>query len=224
VYAIVRCGGRQEKASVDDVLTVDKLEAEVGSTVTLPAVLVVDEGKVVCESADLGGYQVTAEIMGAAAGPKINMIHFKNKTGYRRRQGHRQKYTQVRITDISVVKSAKSGSTKTASAGSTSAKTGAAKAESAKAGAANAEAAKAESAKASAANAEAAKAESAKAGATKAEAAKAKAAETEAAKADPAKTEPAKSEVTKRGAAKTEAAKTEPAKTTRARATSKKES
>ncbi|MDA8322968.1 MAG: 50S ribosomal protein L21 [Actinomycetota bacterium] len=100
MYAIVRCGGRQERASVDDVLTVDKLAGEVGSTVSLPVVLVVDDGKVISDHADLGGYEVTAEILGPAAGPKINMIHYKNKTGYRRRQGHRQKYTQVKITGI----------------------------------------------------------------------------------------------------------------------------
>jgi large subunit ribosomal protein L21 len=100
VYAIVRCGGRQERASVDDVLTVDKLAGEVGSTVSLPVVLVVDDGKVISDQADLGGYEVTAEILGPATGSKINMIHYKNKTGYRRRQGHRQKYTQVKITGI----------------------------------------------------------------------------------------------------------------------------
>jgi large subunit ribosomal protein L21 len=85
---------------VDDVLTVDKLAGEVGSTVTLRAVLVVDDGKVISDSAELGKYEVTAEILGPATGPKINMIHYKNKTGYRRRQGHRQKYTQVKITGI----------------------------------------------------------------------------------------------------------------------------
>jgi large subunit ribosomal protein L21 len=106
VYAIVRCGGRQEKASVDDVLTVDKLAGEIGSTVTLPAVLVVDGGQVITDSAELGGYEVTAEILGPASGPKINMIHYKNKTGYRRRQGHRQKYTQVKITGISAERKA----------------------------------------------------------------------------------------------------------------------
>lgn len=104
MYAIVRCGGRQERASVDDVLTVDKLAGEVGSTVSLPVVLVVDDGKVISDHADLGGYEVTAEILGPAAGPKINMIHYKNKTGYRRRQGHRQKYTQVKITGIATGK------------------------------------------------------------------------------------------------------------------------
>jgi large subunit ribosomal protein L21 len=100
VYAIVRCGGRQERASVDDVLTVDKLAGEVGSTVTMPAVLIVDDDKVISDRAELDGYEVTAEILGPASGPKINMIHYKNKTGYRRRQGHRQKYTQVKITGI----------------------------------------------------------------------------------------------------------------------------
>jgi large subunit ribosomal protein L21 len=107
VYAIVRCGGRQEKASVDDVLTVDKLAGEVGSSVTLPAVLVVDDDNVVSDPAEVGRYEVTAEILGAAAGPKINMILYKNKTGYRRRLGHRQKYTQVRITGISAHGAAK---------------------------------------------------------------------------------------------------------------------
>ena len=100
MYAIVRCGGKQSKASVDDVLTVDKLAGEVGSTVTLPAVLIVDGKKVITDSAELDGYEVTAEILGPASGPKINMIHYKNKTGYRRRQGHRQKYTTIEITGI----------------------------------------------------------------------------------------------------------------------------
>jgi large subunit ribosomal protein L21 len=110
VYAIVRCGGRQEKAAVDDVLTVDTLAGEVGSSVTLPAVLVVDDGKVISDQGELGRYQVTAEIMGPLAGPKINMIHYRNKTGYRRRLGHRQRYTQVKITGISTGKSAAAGS------------------------------------------------------------------------------------------------------------------
>ena len=89
---------------MDDVLTVDTLAGEVGSSVTLPAVLVVDDGKVISDPAELGRYQVTAEIMGAIAGPKINMIHYRNKTGYRRRLGHRQRYTQVKITGISTGK------------------------------------------------------------------------------------------------------------------------
>jgi large subunit ribosomal protein L21 len=109
VYAIVRCGGRQEKVALDDVLTVDKLaDEEPGSSITLPALLVVDDGTVISDAAELSGYTVTAEVVGTAKGPKINMIHYRNKTGYKRRQGHRQKYTQVRITGIA--KSSKSKS------------------------------------------------------------------------------------------------------------------
>jgi large subunit ribosomal protein L21 len=100
VYAIVRCGGRQEKVALDDVVTVDKLPGEAGSSVTLPALLVVDGERVISDPAEVGRYQVTADIVGDAAGPKINMIQYRNKTGYRRRLGHRQRYTQVRITGI----------------------------------------------------------------------------------------------------------------------------
>jgi large subunit ribosomal protein L21 len=134
VYAIVRCGGRQEKAAVDDVLTVDTLAGEVGSSVTLPAVLVVDDGKVISDPAELGRYQVTAEIMGAIAGPKINMIHYRNKTGYRRRLGHRQRYTQVKITGISTGKSgsARASSAKASPEKASTEKTGNTKASAAK--------------------------------------------------------------------------------------------
>ena len=100
MYAIVRCGGRQEKVALDEVVTVDKLPGEVGSSITLPALLVVDGDRVISDPAEVGRYQVTADIVGDAAGPKINMIHYRNKTGYRRRLGHRQRYTQVRITGI----------------------------------------------------------------------------------------------------------------------------
>src|ERR1700755_2471478 len=100
VDAIVRCGARQEKVALDDVVTVDKLPGEVGSSITLTALLVVDGDRVISDPAEVGRYQVTADIVGDAAGPKINMIQYRNKTGYRRRLGHRQRYTQVRITGI----------------------------------------------------------------------------------------------------------------------------
>jgi large subunit ribosomal protein L21 len=100
VYAIVRCGGRQEKVALDDVVTVDKLPGAAGDSITLSALLVVDGDRVISDPAEVGRYQVTADIVGDTAGPKINMIHYRNKTGYRRRLGHRQRYTQVRITGI----------------------------------------------------------------------------------------------------------------------------
>jgi len=118
VYAIVRCGGRQEKVALDDVLTVDKLPGETGSSVKLPALLVVDGDRVISDPVELDRFEVTAEVVGDAAGPKINMIHYRNKTGYKRRHGHRQRYTQVRITSIgsgakAAKATAKSGATKT---------------------------------------------------------------------------------------------------------------
>jgi large subunit ribosomal protein L21 len=108
VYAIVRCGGRQEKVALDDVLTVDKLaDEEAGSSVSFPALLVVDGETIISDAAELSRYTVTAEVVGPAKGPKINMIHYRNKTGYKRRQGHRQQYTQVRITGIAKPEKAK---------------------------------------------------------------------------------------------------------------------
>src|ERR1700735_5395824 len=80
VYAIVRCGGRQEKVALDDVLTVDKLaDEEPGSSVTLPALLVVDDGTVISDAAELSGYTVTAAGAGTAKGPKINTIPYRHK-------------------------------------------------------------------------------------------------------------------------------------------------
>ena len=139
MYAIVRCGGRQEKVALDDVVTVDKLDGKAGSSITLAALLVVDGDRVISDPAEVGRYQVTADIVGDAAGPKINMIQYRNKTGYRRRLGHRQRYTQVRITGIGT--EAKSTEAK-------SAKAQTAKAQTAKAQSAKAQGAKAESAKA----------------------------------------------------------------------------
>jgi len=127
VYAIVRCGGRQEKVALDEVVTVDKLPGEVGSSITLPALLVVDGDRVISDPAEVGRYQVTADIVGDAAGPKINMIQYRNKTGYRRRLGHRQRYTQVRITGIGA--EAKAADAVAAGAKSAGAKSTTAKAE-----------------------------------------------------------------------------------------------
>jgi large subunit ribosomal protein L21 len=101
VYAIVRAGGRQEKVAVGDVLEVDRLQGAPGSTVELPALLVVDGESVTTDAKALSGVSVTAEIVEDTKGPKIIILKYKNKTGYRKRQGHRQKLTQVKITGIS---------------------------------------------------------------------------------------------------------------------------
>jgi large subunit ribosomal protein L21 len=104
VYAIVRAGGRQEKVAVGDVLQIDKVDGEPGSSITLPALLVVDGETVTSDPKALAAVTVTAEVVGALKGPKITIMKFKNKTGYRKRQGHRQKYTEVKVTGIAAGK------------------------------------------------------------------------------------------------------------------------
>ena len=83
-----------------DVIEIDKVDAAVGDSVTLPVVMLVDGEKVTADRA-LDKAAVTVEVLGATKGPKIIILKYKNKTGYKKRQGHRQKYTQVKVTDIS---------------------------------------------------------------------------------------------------------------------------
>ncbi len=100
MYAIVRAGGRQEKVSVGDTLLIDKQSADPGDTIQLQPLLVVDGGTVTSDASKLAKVTVTAEVVKAAKGPKITILKYKNKTGYRKRQGHRQPLTQVKITAI----------------------------------------------------------------------------------------------------------------------------
>ena len=74
--------------------------AQTGDSVTLPALLLVDGATVTTDAAALAGVAVTAEIVGLDKGPKIRIHKFKNKTGQHTRQGHRQKYTRLRVTGI----------------------------------------------------------------------------------------------------------------------------
>ncbi|GEL47896.1 50S ribosomal protein L21 [Cellulomonas hominis] len=100
VYAIVKAGGRQEKVAVGDVVVVDRLAAEAGATVELPALLLVDGTAVTSDAAALAKVKVTAEVVRDEKGPKIDILRYKNKTGYRRRQGHRQQLTRLKVTGI----------------------------------------------------------------------------------------------------------------------------
>ncbi len=100
MYAIVKTGGKQYKVAVGDVLDVEKIEAANGEAVTLPALLLVDGEVVTTDAAALRAASVTAEVVGPAKGPKITIMKFKNKTGYRKRQGHRQPLTTLRVTAI----------------------------------------------------------------------------------------------------------------------------
>ncbi len=100
MYAIVRTGSKQQKVAVGDVIEIDKVKTGPGESLTLPVVMVVDGEKVTVTALDKAG--VTVEVLGATKGPKIVIQKYKNKTGYKKRQGHRQKYTQVKVTDISL--------------------------------------------------------------------------------------------------------------------------
>jgi large subunit ribosomal protein L21 len=100
VYAIVRAGGRQTKVAVGDVVQVDRLPGEPGATVQLPALLLVDGNDVTSDASALAGVTVTAEVVDHTKGRKIQILKYKNKTGYRKRQGHRQQHTQVKVTGI----------------------------------------------------------------------------------------------------------------------------
>jgi large subunit ribosomal protein L21 len=100
VYAIVRSGGRQHKVAVGDVLEIDRLDNTVGSSISLTPLLLVDGDTVTSDASALGSALVTAEVLAETKGQKIRILKFKNKTGYRKRQGHRQRYTKIKVTDI----------------------------------------------------------------------------------------------------------------------------
>ncbi|MFT4212765.1 MAG: 50S ribosomal protein L21 [Microbacterium sp.] len=100
VYAVVRAGGRQEKVEVGTIVVLDRQAASVGDTIELPAVLHVDGETVTTDADKLAKVTVTAEVIGEERGPKIVIQKFKNKTGYKKRQGHRQDLTRVKITGI----------------------------------------------------------------------------------------------------------------------------
>jgi len=100
MYAIVKTGGKQYKVAVGDVVEVEKLTGEPGDRVDLPALLLVDGEKVTTDAAALAKVAVTGELVGHTKGPKIRIHHFKSKTRYHRRLGHRQQLTRVKVTGI----------------------------------------------------------------------------------------------------------------------------
>jgi len=101
MYAIVKTGGKQYKVAEGDVIEVEKIVGAPGDAVSLSAVLLVDGDRLVTEATQLAGVAVTAEVVAHTKGPKIRIHKFKNKTGYHKRQGHRQPLTQVKVTGIS---------------------------------------------------------------------------------------------------------------------------
>jgi len=96
----VRAGGRQEKVEVGTIVTMDRIKTQKGGSLELAPVLLVDGDTVTSDSSALAKVTVTAEVIENLRGPKIVIQKFKNKTGYKKRQGHRQELTRVKITGI----------------------------------------------------------------------------------------------------------------------------
>ena len=99
MYAIIRTGGKQMKVAEGDVIDVELLRAD-GNVEFTPLLVVDGKGKVFSGRAKLKTAKVTAKVIGTSAGEKIDIFKYKNKTGYRRRAGHRQKYTTLEVTKI----------------------------------------------------------------------------------------------------------------------------
>ena len=100
VYAVVRAGGRQEKVEIGSIITVDRLSAQAKKAVTLAPVLFVDGDKVTHDKGELAKVTVSAEVLEDLRGPKIVIQKFKNKSGYKKRQGFRAELSKLKITDI----------------------------------------------------------------------------------------------------------------------------
>jgi large subunit ribosomal protein L21 len=99
MYAIIRAGGKQSKVSEGDIIDVERIKGD-GAVSFVPLLIVERNGTVISDRKVLAKAKVTAEILGESSGPKIDIFKYKAKTGYRRRAGHRQTYTQLRINKI----------------------------------------------------------------------------------------------------------------------------
>jgi large subunit ribosomal protein L21 len=100
-YAVIKTGGKQYRVIEGQTLLVERLRDDVGATVELAPLLVAGDGDDAAFDAEsLGSAVVKAEIVGHERGPKLRVFKFKPKRGYRRRTGHRQELTRIRITGI----------------------------------------------------------------------------------------------------------------------------
>jgi large subunit ribosomal protein L21 len=100
MYAIVKTGGKQYKVAVDDVVTVEKIDGAPGDVISLVPVLLVDGDDLTTAADALAAATVSVKVVEHTKGPKIRIHKFKNKTGYHKRQGHRQPLTRVQVTKI----------------------------------------------------------------------------------------------------------------------------
>ena len=100
MYAIIATGGKQYKVSEGDVIKVEKLDAEVGAKVTFDNVLLVGGDTVKVGTPTVDGATVEASVVSEGTGKKVIVYKYKRKTGYHKKNGHRQLFTQVKIDSI----------------------------------------------------------------------------------------------------------------------------
>ena len=100
MYAIIATGGKQYRVSEGDVIYIEKIDAQVDSTVSFDVLLVGNDGDVKVGTPVVEGVKVEGKVVGQIRGEKIIVFKYKSKKNYRRKQGHRQPYTKVEITKI----------------------------------------------------------------------------------------------------------------------------
>lgn len=102
MYAVIESGGKQHRVEPGEVLKLEKLPAEAGASVNFDKVMLIgDGGNVTIGTPYVEGGTVTAEVVGHGRHDKVNIVKLKRRKHYRRQAGHRQWFTQVKITDIS---------------------------------------------------------------------------------------------------------------------------
>jgi large subunit ribosomal protein L21 len=114
MYAIIRTGGKQAKVRPGDVIDVELLKTDDENVTFVPLLVVDDSGSTITDRTVLADATVTAKVLGEVKGEKIDIFKYKNKTGYRRRMGHRQRYTSLEVTDIALPKGAAKAAAKKA--------------------------------------------------------------------------------------------------------------
>ncbi len=102
MYAVIRAGGKQHKVSPGDVIEVERVKEGSDSLEFTPLLVVDDKGKTSAGKSDLAKAKVKATVVGDSRGPKVEVYKYRSKTGYRRHNGHRQRYTTIKIDDISI--------------------------------------------------------------------------------------------------------------------------
>ena len=100
MYAVIRAGGKQHKVAPGDVLEIERIKDTSDTLEFTPLLVVDDKGKTRTSKTELAKARVMAKVVGEAQGEKVDVYKYRSKTGYRRRAGHRQKFTTIQISDI----------------------------------------------------------------------------------------------------------------------------